>query len=278
LILPGYLKREEVVHKDLFWVMIFCCLAACGPLEKNTGRPVPTLHTTTWQESATAEVSLDYQEIQAGENPEELLQERGLQEGVSMVLNTWLNQRLLFKEQSVDAPEGNSTPYVRLAKDGAAVHARDSDMYAQTFKVQSILRPRENVRGEITGLENQRTIVASHDQVLIQGQKWTSQSEGAFFVVARPVHEVQDNALRMIGYGRIYHAQDWMAQGRLLETNLEVMAGDFVYPVWVSSQAVDVSRAHSEIEDRVEEVVVEPEPKPSQENSVQERPLPTETK
>lgn len=266
------------MHKDLFWAMIFCCLVACAPLERDTGRPTQNFPTTVWQESATAEVSLDSREIQAGEDPEELLQERGLQQGVSLVLNTWLNQRLLFREHSVDLPEGNATPFMRLAKGGELVHTRDTDMYAQTFKIQSIFKPQADVRGKITGLENERTIVGSHDQVLIQGHKWTSQAQDAFFVVARTAHEVDGDALRMIGYGRIYHVQDWMAQGRILEANLEVMAGDFVYPVWVSSQTVEEPQAPAEIEESVEEVVVEPKPRPGQKAPVQERSLPTETK
>ncbi|MFO7877815.1 MAG: hypothetical protein R6U55_14665 [Desulfovermiculus sp.] len=266
------------MHKDLFLATIFCCLAACAPLEKDAGGPNQSLHTTTWQESATVEVSLDSQETQAGEDPEELLQERGLLQGVRKSLNTWLNQRLLFKEQRVDLAEENSTPFVRLANGGQAVHTRETDMYTQTFKIQSIFKPKASEQGEITDLENQRTIVASHDQVLIQGQEWTSQAEDAFFVVARPAHEVDGEALRMIGYGRIYHVQDWMAQGRLLEANLEIMAGDSVYPIWVSSQTVEVSQAPTEIEDSGEEVVVEPQPRSGQEASVQERPMPAETK
>lgn len=267
------------MHKDILGAMLICCLVvACAPLEKDTVRPTQNFPTTVWQESATVEVSLDSRKIQAGEKPEELLQERGVQQGVGQVINTWLNQRLLFKEQRLDLPAQNATSFVRMTKDGEAVYARDTDMYTQRFEVQSRFKPQASVRGKITGLENERTIVGSHDQVLIQGHNWTSQAEDAFFVVARTAHEVHGDAMRLIGYGRIYHVQDWMAQGRILESNLEVMAGDSVYPVWVSSRTVEVPRASAEIADSVEEEVVEPKPGSRQQTSVQERPLPAETK
>ncbi|MFP4048705.1 MAG: hypothetical protein ACLFT8_02035 [Desulfovermiculus sp.] len=267
------------MHKDLFGAMIFCCLVvACAPLEKDIARPTQDFPTTVWQESATVEVSLDSRKIQAGEEPEDLLQDRGLQQGVGQVISTWLNQRLLFREQRLDLPEENATSFVRVAQDGKAVYTRDTDMYTQRFEVLSQLKPQASMRGKITGLENERTIVGSHDHVLIQGHNWTSQAQDAFFVVARTAHEVDGDVLRLIGYGRIHNIQDWMAQGRILEANLEVMAGDYVYPVWVSSRSVEVPRTPAEIENSVEEVVVESKPRSSQQISVQERPLPAETK
>jgi len=247
--------------------MIFCLFSACGQMNKNARFPAQGPHTTPWQESATAKVSCDVQDIKGDEEPGFVLQERGLLQGVQSVFNSWLTKRLLFQEHPAEPLSAQTPDFVQMDSSPQAEHDQEADMYTQTLNVRTTFEPRANLQGTIIDLENERSMAANYDQILIQGQDWTSRADGAFFIVARPVPETHGQALRIIGSGRIYHVLGDLVQGQLLETNKEIHAGDVTYPVWVSARVVEEQEPElgPEQEQSVPEVVVEPEPKPERE-------------
>lgn len=224
-------------------------------------------HTTHWQESTTAKVSCDSQDIPAGKEPGSVLQERGLLQGVKSVFNSWLTKGLILQEQPTSALDAHGSEFVQSETRAHADHDQETDMYTQTLDVQVTFQPSTSLRGEIIDLENEQSMAAGFDQILIQGQEWISQTEGAFFIVARPILEAKGSTLRMIGSGRIYHVLGHLAQGRLLETNKEIHVGDFIYPVWVSSRMVEEQQPDilPEADENVPEVEVHPQPKPTNE-------------
>lgn len=255
------------MYKSLVFLFIFCFCAACAQTQKNTAFLAEDLHTTQWQESATAKVSCDLQDIPVGEEPDSILQERGLLQGVKGIFNSWLTKRLLFQELPPGHSDTDKSDFVQIDTKAEAVLDQETDMYTQTFDVQARFEPRANLQGEIIDIENERSMAASFDQVLIRGQSWTSRAEGAFFIIARVVPEIQGQALRTIGSGRIYHVLGPLAQGQLLETNREIQVGDRIYPVWISTKGLEEEQADmAPKEDTdVPEVVVEPQPVPQKE-------------
>jgi len=254
------------VHKSLVFLFIFCFCAACAQTQKNAAFLAEGIHTTQWQESATARVSCDLQDIPAGEDPKSILQERGLLQGVKSIFNSWLTKRLLFQQLPSGHSDTEKTEFVQIDTKAEAVLDQETDMYTQTFDVQARFEPLAHLEGEIIDLEGERSMAASFDQVLIRGQSWTSRAQGAFFIIARTVPETQGQALRTIGSGRIYHVLGSLAQGQLLETNREIQVGDRIYPVWISTQGLKEEQPDMapKADTDVPEVVVEPQPLPHQ--------------
>lgn len=242
---------------------------ACAGTEEQSRPPADALHTTSKLDSATFEVSCDSRDISAGQKPGTVLEKKGLRQGVQEVFNTWLTQRLLFCEQLAHDPEPKSLVFVRGQEDdGKAAFDQETERYTQRYTVQVTFHPWAYLRGEIIALEQERTMAANFDQVLIKGGGWTAQAKGAYFLVARKVPETAQDVLRIISSGRIYNVLGKIAQGELMETNSEIKVGDFVYPVQAEIFAKSEKTSNTappETEMDVQEVVVEPEPAPSRE-------------
>ena len=204
------------------------------------------------------ETTCNSQRIPTGEDPAFVLRQKGLRKGMQEIFNAWLTQGLLFTEQAA-YESAASRPFVQADGQVAAFEDPKTGMYAHTFDVKARFEPSQSLQGTIKSLEHDRSMAARFDQVLIQGQGWISRAQDAFFLVARPVEEVGEDVLRIIGSGRIYHVLGDTAQGRLMETNSEVKAGDYVYPVWTESRAIQQKRPDVFSAEAVEEVVVEPD-------------------
>jgi len=238
-------------------------------MEEHPWPSADSTHTTSKLDSATLEVSCDSRNISADQAPGTVLEKQGLRQGVQEVFNTWLTQRMLVYEQATQEPEPKSLVFVRGQESaGKTAFDQETGIYTQRYTVQVTFRPRAYLRGEIIALEQERTMAANYDQVLIKGGQWTDQAKGAYFLVARGVPETAQGVLRMLGSGRIYNVLGKMAQGRLMETNSEIKVGDFVYPVQAEIFAEPEKTSNTappETEMDVEEVVVEPKPAPSRE-------------
>jgi hypothetical protein len=268
------------VLKSLIVTLILCFCIACGSQKHSFSRLAEDPSTIQMEDSATVEVRCDGQDVPAGEDPYSVLEKIGVLRGAQDVFNAWLTQRLLFPEYDADksaadksaadksacdisASEGDE--FVHIPLTAYAEHEEETDMYAQSFKVQVELRPWAGFRGEIIDLQESRSMAAGFDQILIQGREWIARAEGSFFVVARPVPEIKGQAMRMIGSGQIYQVLGAFAQGKLLETNREIRVGDVIYPVWISARALPVEEPVAKdtgIED-IQEVIVEPKTLPS---------------
>ena len=244
---------------------LFLVSACSSGMHSPEGVFPQALSPQPWEETAIAAVSVDPQDIPLGQEAGDVLQKKGLRQGVDTIFNRWMAQRLIFQEETKVDKDLCAQPFVRQEAPLQALQNEVTDIFSLKFELQATFAPCASFQGRIMDLENERSIVSTLDQVLITGGPWLSRSTDSFFLVGRPLNNDGRDVMRLIGSGQIFHVLGDLAQGRIMETNQEIKEGDRVFPVWVQSTGIKAPAPEPSAQENVSEVMVEPKPVPEPE-------------
>ncbi|MFP4168064.1 MAG: hypothetical protein ACLFSY_04350 [Desulfonatronovibrionaceae bacterium] len=202
------------------------------------------------------------------------LRETARDKGMKLVLREYVNDAYLLEGGNDDSMLSTDINYMDFSGRIDPKEAPVTGDFSQKFRVRARMTPDWKLVGKIVKLEDDRYVASYGDRCTVVPIEFFPSEEPAYFLVARPVREMNKSLLRVIGSGKLIHPATRersvtvdrtytgnIVQVELLETSEEIMKGDVV--IWLQAEltALPNKVAESVPTDTpdMEEVIVEPE-------------------
>lgn len=251
------------MRKTIFFILMTLPLVlSCSNkvLEKNIWSS--GAYPAKMSQKTQVKVLANSEEIAQGESPESVLWSKAEKQGIQKINNYWLNKRLLIKASNNTAVKISNINFLQHKGQFSAKQDPVTQVYSQEFRLRAEFYPYWQFAGRIASFKDQQTLAGQYDYVTLDLFEQIQVKE-AYFLIARKEIRDKTSYFRLIGAGKLYHSIGEKAQGLLLETVKEVMAGDVVFFLQVEVEPHNNRDPLQTMNGKnLDELVVEPEGQP----------------
>jgi hypothetical protein len=246
--------------KNLITVMILALLAvSCRELTvEDMFYPEETREMV--EKTAEFTVSLTSEDLERSPGIEPAFREKAMEQCFALTSRKVMQLQPLLKGGHTSA----FSPDVEFARFDGKISPRPDDLtddLVQDFQCSLKVSPAYSLAGEIVGLEENRTMVARGDRVVLLLFGESPPSVPAYFVIGRKTTEHGLNLISIFGSGKIvqiigeaaFHEEEpdltrTMARGVVLETSHEVTANDMIFLALMEVNALEAGPRTGDIQ------------------------------
>ncbi len=248
--------------------MLFGC-AGSGPgdleLHQDAGLQSSDVETAL-------EVTVDQLDIPYEGSPEQALLDEAETRGVDAIFEKWLNSGFIFQLRDCPGDDQNEHTFIRREGQFSADFDEVTGNYSSAFRLLSDFQACRHLSGEILRLDEEKTMTAPYQVVILRLQKMIPGAQKPYFLIAKE-EKIQDTSiLRLIGSGQVQDCLGRFALGKILKVRQEIKAGNRIFFVPLSIEPIIESEEAPEqfpepeqtAAPDVDEVVVQPEIEPEE--------------
>ncbi len=272
-------RLEQTIRNFCILFPLFCVIGCAGSLSNDLdlNRDLDIKRNTV---ETSLEVSVDQQDISHGGSPEQALLAEAESQGMDAIFEKWLNSGFIF--QIRDCPGEEDTEYTFIHTEGqfSADFDQVAGNYSFGFRLRSDFQACRHLSGRILRLDEEKTMTAHYQSVLLRLQGGLLNNQQPYFLIAEQESVRDISILRLIGGGKVQDALGRLARGKILKVRKEIQAGDRIFLVPVRLEPITASEKvpeqapgpeHTPVPD-LDEVIVQPK------EELEEKTLPLEPK
>ncbi len=251
----------------MFFVLFGC--AGPGPedleLHQDAGLQSSAVETSL-------EVTVDQLDIPYEGSPEQALLDEAETRGLNAIFEKWLNSGFIFQPKDCPGEEQSDFTFIRREGQFSADFDEVTGNYSFAFRLLSDFQACRHLSGKIVRLEEEKSITAPYQTVILRLQKRLPGAQKPYFLIAKEEAIRGNTILRLIGSGQIQDCLGRFALGKILKVRREIKAGNHIFLVPLSIEPIV---APEEVPEQspgpeqtaapdVDEVVVQPKMEPEE--------------
>jgi len=215
------------MNKLKILIVFYICLVfwGCGDVlkkDKGGSSSLQVLRKTTY-----VDVTLDATDLGEKNKVKDILLSKAEEKGIQKVARDWLNKRFMF--QLIGKIKNNHKEEIRLNtldREFEPSYDNMTNLYEAKFKFSAELMPHLKFAGNIAGIEGGYSIATSHVAIELMGV--TPLGDITYFVVAKKNDFNVGSYYQVIGFGKIYHVLNKIAQAEIITSTEEIKLGDLI--------------------------------------------------